>query len=315
MRKGFFAGIVVLILLANWFWRPPLFGLGGGQSATMPTPTPQPQPTPTATREPNPIPPPIRKVGTNGPPTISAQGVAIIDETSGRLLYGKEPHQRFAPASLTKIVTAIIALEQGRLSAKVPIDVDCDELDDSTIMGLKPGEELTLQDLLYGLLLPSGNDAALAIARYIGGSESRFVELMNQKVTQLGLTDSHFANPHGLDAAGHYSSAYDMAMLARYAMQDPTFARIVATKEWTAKGHKTYWLRNLNRLLWYYPGADGVKVGYTDEAGKTMVASAMRNGHRLYVALMKSTDILSDSIALLNYVFENFAWPPTGVPQ
>jgi serine-type D-Ala-D-Ala carboxypeptidase (penicillin-binding protein 5/6) len=221
------------------------------------------------------------------------------------LLYGKDAHKRLAPASLTKIMTAIVAIERGNPQDKVAIDVDSRTMWESTVMGLTPGESLALETLLYGLMLPSGNDAALAIAHHVGGSEARFVEMMNEKAKALGLQDTQFRNPHGLDAEGHYSSAYDLAIMARYAMQSPLFQSLSAAQHWQAEG---YDLWNLNKLLGHYPGADGVKVGFTDNAGRCLVASATRDGHRVFVTVIRSQDPAGDSRALLDYAFQNFKW-------
>jgi D-alanyl-D-alanine carboxypeptidase len=159
-------------------------------------------------------------------------------------------------------------------------------------------------------MLPSGNDAALAIANHVAGSESGFVALMNAKARELSLDDTQFQNPHGLHAAGHYSTVYDMTMLARYGMQKhPFFVRLSAAKYWEVAGRRSYELYNLNRLLTQYKGGDGVKVGYTEEAGKTFVGSATRDGHRVYVGLMKSQNLWEDTPPLLDWAFENFTWP------
>src|SRR5205823_10614565 len=188
-----------------------------------------------------------------------AQFAVVVDGSSGQVLFGRDPRGQVAPASLTKIVTAQLALDRtASLDEQVTVDVDSRVMYDSTIMGLTPGMTVSMRALLYGLMLPSGNDAALAIARHVAGSESAFVQLMNQRVAELGLHDSHFMNPHGLDADGHYSSAYDMVMLARRGMQNPNFAAFAAAKSWDGEGFS---LRNLNKMLWLYPGADGVKVG------------------------------------------------------
>ncbi len=176
-------------------------------------------------------------------------------------------------------------------------------------MGIYPGEELTVEDLLYGLMLPSGNDAALALAEHVAGTRERFAELMNEKVRSLGLTGSQFVNPHGLDANGHYSSAYDMAMLAREGMRNPIFRDLASARSYTTSNGKGYEVGNLNQLLWRYPGADGVKIGFTNAAGRAIVGSAVRDGHRLYVAMMRSNDIYHDSIALLDWAFDAFTWP------
>jgi D-alanyl-D-alanine carboxypeptidase (penicillin-binding protein 5/6) len=276
----------------------------GLAAQVVPPPRPTPQPTVTPT-----IPPP-RLAREVNPPRLSAQMAVVIDEASGAILYGREEHREVAPASLTKIVTAMVALELARPADRVTTDVDSRVMWDSTIMGLIPGEEVSLEDLLYGMMLPSGNDAALAIARYVAGNESVFADLMNAKVRQLGLQHSRFANPHGLEQEGHYSSAYDMAMLARAAMRDPFFRRLAAAKEWNASGLlRSYHLVNLNRLLWQYPGADGVKIGYEDTAINTMVVSALRDGHRIYASFMRSTSRDADGTALLNYAFGAYAWP------
>jgi D-alanyl-D-alanine carboxypeptidase len=176
-------------------------------------------------------------------------------------------------------------------------------------MGIKPGETYTLEDLLYGLMLPSGNDAALAIANDIGGSMAGFVSMMNAQASDLGLVDSHFINPHGLDAPGHYSSAFDLAIAARYGMTNyGEFRKLAAARSWAVQGTRTFTVYNLNRFLRSYTGADGVKIGYTDNAGKTIVASASRNGHRVYVVLLHCHDIVADSTPLFDWVFGNFTW-------
>jgi D-alanyl-D-alanine carboxypeptidase len=143
----------------------------------------------------------------------------VIDEDSGQVLYERGSSQRTAPASITKIMTALVAIERGKPEDRFKVEFDSTELVDSTLMGIHPGDEVTLEDLLYGLMLPSGNDAALAIANHIAGSKQAFVQMMIDKARDLGLQNTHFQNPHGLDEAGHYTSAYDITMTARYAMQ------------------------------------------------------------------------------------------------
>jgi D-alanyl-D-alanine carboxypeptidase (penicillin-binding protein 5/6) len=174
------------------------------------------------------------------------------------------------------------------------------------VMGLETGMRLTMRDLLYGLLLPSGNDAAVAIARRVAGDVPAFVARMNARVRDLGLQDTHFTNPHGLDAAGHYSSAYDMAMLGRYALKEPLLAEIVRTRQYQPEWSGPE-LWNGNLLLWLYPESDGIKTGWTETAGQTMVATAQRDGHRLFVAVLGSQDRYSDVIRLLDWGFDNLA--------
>jgi D-alanyl-D-alanine carboxypeptidase (penicillin-binding protein 5/6) len=202
-------------------------------------------------------------------------------------------------------MTAAVATDQASTNRMIKTNIDGAKLFDdtgSTIMGLKPGMELSLLDLLYGLLLPSGNDAAKAIAVGIAGDESSFVELMNAKAESLALDDSHFTNPHGLDEPGLYSSAYDMAMLARYVMQQPMLRQIVSTVSWQPSWDgPPVW--NGNRLIGEYDGADGVKIGYTEASQQTIVASATRGGRRIIASLMRSQDRYTDSKRVLDWAF------------
>lgn len=248
-----------------------------------------------------------RRIVQAWPQGISAQYAVMLDEGSGEILWGRNAHGRVPPASLTKIITALVALDRTRPADRVTVQVDSRSpmFYDSTLMGLKAGETLSMETLLYGLMLPSGNDAAVAIAQYVGGSEPGFVDLMNAKADQLGLTDSHFVNPHGLDADGHYSSPYDLSMFARTGMRDPLFQRLAGSRQYVAEG---YTLNNLNRLLGMYPKADGIKVGYTDNAGRAIVASATQDGHRVYVALLRSNNPTPEAQALLEWAFRSFAW-------
>lgn len=253
------------------------------------------------------------QVGTG--PTITGKTALVLDDNTGRVLLDRQGDLRVAPASLTKIMTTLLAIERGRLSEVVKVSVDSEQLaatTGSSIMGLMPGEEIKLEDLLYGMMLPSGNDASLAVAQHVSGSTDAFVALMNRRAAELGLKNTHFANPHGLDAAGHYSSARDFAVLSRYAMNNPTFARIAGARTYTAQGKlRSYTLWNLNRLVGQYPGADGVKIGYTDDAGQTIVVSATRNGRRLFVSIMGCTNMFGDASALLDYYFQSL--PPVQV--
>jgi D-alanyl-D-alanine carboxypeptidase (penicillin-binding protein 5/6) len=239
------------------------------------------------------------------PPPITARAAAIIEEPCGALLYGDSAHQRLAPASLTKIATALVASERADLSEIVDVRVDGAELaltTDSTVMGLEPGQQLSLRDLLYGLLLPSGNDAALAIAEHVSFTTTAFVDLMNDKVEQLGLSDTNFTNPHGLDEVGLYTSAFDIAMLGRELIRKPELATIVRTTTYQpAWDGPPLW--NGNRLVYSYPDSLGVKIGYTDEAQQTIVAAADRGGRRLIVSALGSSSIYDDAVALLDWAF------------
>ncbi len=254
-------------------------------------------------------PPQVSFQGTTPPPSISAASAVVVEDSCGEVLFAKDPHRRLPPASITKIVTAIIAVETTQPDDIVNVNVDNFFAGDGTVMGLQTGMQMSMRDLLYGLLLPSGNDAAIAIARYVAGDVPSFVERMNAKVRELGLQDTNFTNPHGLDAAGHYSSAYDMAMIGRYAMKDPLIAEIVKTPSYTPNWDGGE-LWNGNLLLWQYPGADGIKTGWTDNAGQTMVATAQRDGRRLIVAIMDSQDRYTDAEQLLDWGFEYLATTP-----
>jgi D-alanyl-D-alanine carboxypeptidase (penicillin-binding protein 5/6) len=244
--------------------------------------------------------------GETAPPPVSAISAAVIDDACGDLLFDKDAHRRLPPASITKIVTALVAVETTDPDEIVDVNVDDFFAGDGTVMGLETGMRLTMRDLLYGLLLPSGNDAAVAIARRVAGDVPAFVARMNAKVRDLGLQDTHFTNPHGLDAAGHYSSAYDMAMLGRYALKEPLLAEIVRTKQYQPEWSGPE-LWNGNLLLWLYPESDGIKTGWTETAGQTMVATAQRDGHRLFVAVLGSRDRYTDVIRLLDWGFDNLA--------
>jgi D-alanyl-D-alanine carboxypeptidase len=246
-----------------------------------------------------------RRTGQAWPQGISAAFAALVDGDSGEILWGRNAHGEVAPASLTKIVTTLVALGRSRLTDRVTVRVDSRTMYESTIMGLTPGETVSMETLLYGLMLPSGNDAAIAIAQYVAGSESAFADLMNAKAAQLSLVNSHFVNPHGLDARAHYSSPYDLCMFARFGMRDATFAQLAGARHYEAEG---YSLNNLNRLLSLYPKADGVKVGYTDNAGRAIVGSASQDGHHLYVALLRSNNPTAEAQALLEWGFRSFAW-------
>lgn len=252
----------------------------------------------------------LRRVAPVAPPSVSAPQLAVVDDETGLLLYGQQAHAREAPASTTKIATALVVLRHAAsLEDTVRVSVDGWAMaanDGSSIMGLTPGQRLSLRTLLFGLLLPSGNDAAEQLARSVGETREQFVSWMNATATgDLGLADTHFVNPSGLDAPDHYASAYDLAQLARQAMRDEVFREIVATPSVTSDG---FVLSGHNPLIGGYPGADGVKTGTTDAAGRAIVGSATRGGHRLYVVVMHSDDLLADCTALFDWAFGAFAW-------
>ena len=251
------------------------------------------------------------------PPPLLASSAALLDVTTGRwlLLYNADVPR--PQASTTKIMTALVALTYGRLDDQVRAPAGAVALGQETgsNMGLGVGETLSLRDLLYGLLLPSGNDAAVTIATHVGGSVAAFVSLMNHEAAALGLTHTHFVNPHGLDAPGQFASARDLVLLARRAMSNPLFRRIVATPSYTiaaTAAHPAHALTNVNWFVRWFPGADGVKPGSTGNAGLCQVLSAHRHGHWLLGALMNTPDLHTDARDLMSYGFGAFHWTPSG---
>jgi D-alanyl-D-alanine carboxypeptidase len=233
---------------------------------------------------------------------ISAKKAIVIDATTGRCLYEKDADSRSLIASTTKIMTALVVCEQCNVLDRMKIPKEAVGIEGSS-MYLKEGEILTLQELLYGMMLHSGNDAATALAIYCGGTVEGFAELMNDKARLLGMKGSHFVNPHGLDAPEHYSTARDLAILAAYAMKNPIFAQTVSTK--TVKvGERA--LRNHNKLLWQVEGADGVKTGYTKAAGRLLVSSAERQGRRLVAVTIDDGNDWVDHAHLLNKGFGDY---------
>jgi D-alanyl-D-alanine carboxypeptidase len=234
----------------------------------------------------------------------------VVDEASGAVLFEKDGYRPLPPASLTKVATAIVALERRpNLDADVVVDVDASRMPSSTVMGLAPDDRFSLRDLLYGMLLPSGNDAALAVGRHVSGSDAAFVAEMNALLYRLGMDSSHFSNPHGLGSRNHLVSARDMAMLARYAMTFPDYREIIRSPSYTAVGSHTINVGSLNALTFSYPGADSSKIGYTRSAGPSVVASASRGGHRVYVVVLNTPSRDTDAARLLDWAFSNHSWP------
>ena len=233
---------------------------------------------------------------------ISAECAILIDAQTGRVLYEKKAEEKSLIASTTKIMTALVICEQTNVLDRVKIPKEAVGIEGSS-MYLKEGEVLTVQELLYGLMLQSGNDAAVALAIYCGGTVEGFTELMNDKAHRLGMTQSHFANPNGLDSPGNYSTARDMALLTAYAMQNPIFAQTVSTKTITI-GERC--LRNHNKLLWQLEGANGVKTGYTKAAGRILISSVTRMGRQLIAVTFNAPDDWQDHKTLIEDGFSRF---------
>ncbi|MBQ2696981.1 MAG: D-alanyl-D-alanine carboxypeptidase [Clostridia bacterium] len=240
--------------------------------------------------------------------TPTAKSAIMIDAASGTVLYSKNPNERLGMASTTKIMTGILALEYGNLNDVYTVSPNGDWVEGSSIY-LNPDEKITLETLLYGLLLKSGNDAALAIAKHISGSEQAFVALMNEKAAELGLKNTHFANPHGLYAEEHYTTAHELAKLAAYAMQNPVFEQIVNTSQYKEKpvGERDgRVINNANKLISMFAEADGIKPGYTPETGRTLVGSASKNGVRVITVTLDCSDDWNEHKMMFDHAFANF---------
>ncbi len=238
----------------------------------------------------------------------SASSAILMDQDSGRILYASNIHEVRSVASISKVMTAILAVESGKLKNKVTIG---DEISGAHGSGIyvKKGEVLTLEDLVYGLMLRSGNDASLAIAHYVAGSVDEFVNQMNQKAVELGMKDTTFYNPNGLDdeEEGNYSTAYDMAILMSYAMQNPEFAKITGTKKYKLKTNmNTYIWYNKNKLLNQYDYTTGGKTGFTKKARRTLVTSASKNNLNLVVVTLNDGNDFLDHKNLFEYGFSNY---------
>lgn len=253
---------------------------------------------------------PIHSLKVDAAPEIStsAKGTSLIDVESGRILYSHEGDTEMRIASLTKIMTAIVAIEHGNLSDVVTVSKRAVGKEGSSIY-LQLGEKMSLTNLLYGLMLRSGNDAATAIAEHVGGSEAGFVLLMNEKAEQIGLTHTQFRNPHGLDEEGHYSTPNDLAVLTAYALKNRVFAEIVKTKDKQVPNPHEKWnysWHNKNKMLNMYDGADGVKTGYTKKALRCLVSSATRNKQQLVAVTLNDGDDWRDHKHLLDWGFKHF---------
>ncbi|KKM11671.1 hypothetical protein SY88_08050 [Clostridiales bacterium PH28_bin88] len=243
------------------------------------------------------------------PPRVSADAAVLMDAETGQVLYAKNPHKRRAPASTTKIMTTILALEMAELTDVVVVDPRAASVEVGSDVGLRAGDRLTLEDLLKASLIGSANDAAVAVADHAGGSVDLFADLMTRKARILGARNTNFVNPNGYSKSQHYSTAYDLALITRYALLDERFSEIVGTREdrvtWLNREHYAE-LENTNHLLKTYDGADGVKTGTTRAAGECLVASATRQGRRLIAVVLRSHSRFGEAASLLDHGFQNF---------
>lgn len=239
------------------------------------------------------------------PPAINGSSSILIETNTGRVLYSTNPNLKLPIASTTKIMTALLALENGNLNEKVKINRKSVGVEGSSIY-LFPDEEITLRDLVYGLMLRSGNDAAVAIAIHIGGSVENFAELMNKKAKEIGAKNTNFTNPHGLHNDNHYSTAYDLALITREAMKYEEFKKISKTNLWVADRDINRYFYNKNKTIRQYDGGDGVKIGYTRKAGRCLVSSATRNNMQLIAVVLNNPTWFNDCYKLFDYGFENY---------
>lgn len=238
-------------------------------------------------------------------PTPSAERYILLDELTDRVLLEKGAHDQVSVASITKVMTAVVALEYGNLSDSIKVSEEAVNTNGSSIY-LEVGEEITLEDLLYGLMLRSGNDAAKVIAEHIGGSEEGFVYLMNETAAIIGMNNSHFMNPHGLDEDSHYSSAYDIAILMQYAMQNKQFQNISKTESYHSE-ERTYPWKNKNKLLTEkFAYTTGGKTGFTTQAGRTLVSTAEKDGEKLIAVTLNASDDWNDHTALYDWGFATY---------
>lgn len=246
---------------------------------------------------------------------LTARAAVLMDASTGKILYQKDPDLKLAPASTTKVMTAILALESGRkLTESITVSRAATRVPASKLY-LRPGQTITIEHLLYGILLSSANDASIVLAEGLAGSVERYTELMTKKAHAIGALNSQFTNPHGLTAPDHYSTARDLAILFKYAMKNPIFREIVQTKISSVISNskvkrrrvaRRISVRNHNRLLWNFDGAIGGKTGYTHAAQKCFVGAVARNGVTLIVSVLGARDQWGDTKKLLEYGFDNY---------
>lgn len=247
----------------------------------------------------------IHPISGQAAPAVSANNAILIEQSTGRVLFEKNADEEQLIASITKLMTAIIAIESGKMKEEAKASRKAIYTEGSSIY-LEQGEKMSIEDLIYGLILRSGNDAAITISEHIGGSEEGFVHLMNEKARWLGMTNSSFDNPHGLDSDNHYSTAYDMAMLMRYGMDNDQFREIIGTKTYKSDSRSYSW-QNKNKLLTQlYENSTGGKTGYTRTAGRTLVSSANKNGMDLIAVTINAPDDWQDHIKLFEWGFDNY---------
>ncbi|MBO5929765.1 MAG: D-alanyl-D-alanine carboxypeptidase [Clostridia bacterium] len=235
--------------------------------------------------------------------SVSAQYACVIDAQTGRVIYEKNAYSPHSMASTTKIMTALVALENSNLSDIVTVSKNAAGVE-GTSLYLKPGEKIVMEDLLYGLLLQSGNDAAIAIAEHIAGSTEKFALLMTSRAKNIGAKNTVFKNPNGLDEDGHVTTAYDLALITQQALKNEIFSKIVATKSIKIK-NGTQTVTNHNKMLTMYSDCIGVKTGFTKKTGRCLVTAAERGGTKIIAVTLNAPDDWNDHKNMLNHAFEN----------
>ncbi|AFQ44394.1 D-alanyl-D-alanine carboxypeptidase family protein [Desulfosporosinus meridiei] len=257
---------------------------------------------------------PVAYAENTPPPDVRGEGAYLIDVSSGQTLFVKNPDKQLAPASTTKIMTGLLAIENGNFDDMVTVSKTM--LNNKVVYGtqiyLEPGEQILFKDLLYATLLNSANDAAVTLAEYVGKDITHFVEMMNQRASEIGATNTHFVNPSGLTETGHLTTAHDLALIAREAYQNPIFAEFVRTKTQPISRSKTdvpVLMVNENKLLWRDSSVDGIKTGYTAAAQNCLVASATKDGRQLIGVILKSPgrEIYTDMQSMFDYGFTQFS--------
>ncbi|QUH26570.1 D-alanyl-D-alanine carboxypeptidase family protein [Serpentinicella alkaliphila] len=240
---------------------------------------------------------------------IDTSGAAsiVIDVSTGSILYEKNIHEKLPMASTTKIMTALLAIENVAMDKIVSVNPKAQGIEGSSIY-LKSNEKVKMADLVYGLMLRSGNDAATAIAYEVGGgSYEKFIELMNKRAKELGALNTNFMNPHGLYHKEHYTTAYDLAIVTREALKNPVFKEVARTKMWVAERDEFKYFSNKNKILNSYEGGDGVKTGFTKKSGRCLVASATRNNMQLVAVTLNDGNWFNTTMQLLDHSFENYS--------
>lgn len=238
-------------------------------------------------------------------PSLSARNAVLMEMESGRVMAEKAAHERQEIASITKIMTALLAIESGRLQEKVPVSDRARQVEGSSLY-LEKGDRLTLEELVYGLMLRSGNDAALAISELVGGTTEQFVVMMNQKAKKIGMRNTAFMNPHGLNDPGHYSTAYDMALLTAEAMKNETYKKVVSTKLYKTKSKPVKVWENKHRLVRSGGIITGGKTGFTKKAGRTLVTTAEKNGMELVAVTLDDPNDWLDHMTLFESAFSSY---------